>query len=368
MMITSSAMAWTHIVAFGDSLSDNGSEDGCGIQRFSNGDVWVEYFAEQMDCTLEDRAWGGAVTGGEDKQVPSLLEQVSEFTAQTPEVSKDTLITLWAGGNDLRTITPESDAASIIQNSVVNIGQALTMLISHGAETILIANMPNLGATPGMNKSEITLNAGNQVSLGFNSGLTAVLEQFSEADATIYLLDAYSVLNNWIESSEFDNVTDQFSEAEDTEQSYLFWDDLHPTTSAHSKLADEVFAVFQSVDESGHFCMNVKNDWNLDFPCVSFAGKGYGFTLKPQKTDVNQLGWIWQMDMSTFGHAQFFGRSSACLTISETLSLEVSQAALNGLKFKFNLIPFVDTQSEGGLFWEIEPGSFQLMEIEIRDL
>jgi len=60
-----SASSYSSIVAFGDSLSDNGhAEDGYGFGIFSNGDVWVEYLADSnnLNCTLYDYAYGGAKT------------------------------------------------------------------------------------------------------------------------------------------------------------------------------------------------------------------------------------------------------------------------------------------------------------------
>ena len=63
---TYTAFAYSNIVAFGDSLSDNGN-----IERATNGYVWVEYLAdyEHLDADLYNFAQAGATT---------------EFTLQSP--------------------------------------------------------------------------------------------------------------------------------------------------------------------------------------------------------------------------------------------------------------------------------------------
>lgn len=57
------AQEFTHIVAFGDSFTDNGHIDGHGFNRDSNGKVWVEYLSDKLQAQdLDNRAWGGART------------------------------------------------------------------------------------------------------------------------------------------------------------------------------------------------------------------------------------------------------------------------------------------------------------------
>src|ERR1035441_9762115 len=66
-----SAGAYTAVIAYGDSLSDNGNLFAATGQppapywngRFSNGPVTVEYLANSLHSPLLDFAWGGATTG-----------------------------------------------------------------------------------------------------------------------------------------------------------------------------------------------------------------------------------------------------------------------------------------------------------------
>lgn len=58
---TSQCRTFQHLVVFGDSLSDNGIDDGHGFLRYSNGKVWPEYLSEAMAAkSVEVRAWSGA--------------------------------------------------------------------------------------------------------------------------------------------------------------------------------------------------------------------------------------------------------------------------------------------------------------------
>lgn len=90
-----SAAAFNDIVAFGDSLTDNGNiyaisggllpdPDTYYEGRFSNGPVWVEYMAAQLKLngTLDDNAYGGAKSGWDsDVFSVGLKSQVAAFLA-----------------------------------------------------------------------------------------------------------------------------------------------------------------------------------------------------------------------------------------------------------------------------------------------
>ena len=81
------ASAYSSIVTFGDSLSDNGTAtDGVGFGTWSNGSVWATYLADSnhLNTTLYDYAYGGALTGLGNVAVGSTTEyglnwQVDKF-------------------------------------------------------------------------------------------------------------------------------------------------------------------------------------------------------------------------------------------------------------------------------------------------
>jgi phospholipase/lecithinase/hemolysin len=154
------AQAYSDILAFGDSLSDNGRygqyntansytnpADTYGLKRFSNGPVWVEYLAQNLGVSLLDMAYGGATTSNDAPAAAAyggltmlgLQWQVGVYGATFNTISANTLITVWAGGNDMFNgrdpITAAANIASAIQN-----------LIGMGGMTFLVPNL-NLGNT-----------------------------------------------------------------------------------------------------------------------------------------------------------------------------------------------------------------------------
>jgi hypothetical protein len=94
-MTCESAEVFDEIVMFGDSLSDNGNLISFGEQyaldpelyyqsRLSNELIWVEYLSnpERLNISLNNRAFGGAETGG-GMTPPDLIVQVTGYIADT---------------------------------------------------------------------------------------------------------------------------------------------------------------------------------------------------------------------------------------------------------------------------------------------
>ena len=256
------ANTYTSILAFGDSLSDNGvygqyadslsytsSSDMYGIHRKSNGPVWVEQLAgTYLHVPLLDLAYDGATTGWDDPgeyaatnnpvylSTGGLLWQVNLYlnTLSGP-ISSNTLVTVWAGANDFYNNTPYATAAD-------NIYDALKSLAKAGFQNFLVPNLPDIGKTPQYNGTAAASNA-TLWCQDFNLDLAdeiAILAAKYPGDH-FYTLDAYDLVNNMIANPGmygFENVTDEWVNrpAGDT-GTYLFWDDKHPTTEADSILA-----------------------------------------------------------------------------------------------------------------------------------
>jgi len=154
--VPSQGYSYSHVLAFGDSLSDNGiyqgyggepgntnSSDVYGFRRFSNGPVWVEYLAGSMGATLLDMAYGGATTSWDNPaahlSTTGLFWQVSTYSAVFGSIPDDTLVTVWAGGNDMFNARDPITAAD-------NIATAITTLIGLGGDTFLVPNLTKGGA------------------------------------------------------------------------------------------------------------------------------------------------------------------------------------------------------------------------------
>ena len=233
--------AYSGVLAFGDSLSDNGNADGFGITRFTNGPVWVEYMAGPtgLNVPLFDMAFGGATTGYDNPAAglayTGLNWQVDYYLANfSSQVSTSTLVTVWAGPNDLFQGRSYADAAD-------NVELALTKLATAGFENFLVMNLPNVGATPEF-KGTLNEAGATDWSMAFNALLAVDLAGLQAAfpGDHFYTFDTFSLLNTVIANPSaygFTNVTDKWID-NPAGTGYLFWDGVHPTTQAHSMIAD----------------------------------------------------------------------------------------------------------------------------------
>ena len=254
VFMPSAASAFTNIVTFGDSLSDNGTSatDSYGITIDSNGPVWADYLANSSHFNISqlDLAYVGATTGTDNPSAAShygaqsadtgMMSQVSTYLALTDSnISSNSLVALWGGADDLfqgRTYTA----------AVSNIGTEVQELEGAGAKNFLLLNLPNIGATPYFQS------LGTQVSgsatawcQAFDADLsTEVTTLQSQAPGDhFYTFDVYSFLT----AIDADPSAYGFSSL-----SAVYWTDgLHPSTQTHSLLADDVYAQIEGVPEPG---------------------------------------------------------------------------------------------------------------------
>ncbi|MCG8548787.1 MAG: SGNH/GDSL hydrolase family protein [Desulfobacterales bacterium] len=211
------ATTFDNLVVFGDSLSDTGQ-----IGRFSDGDIWVETLARSLGLTLYNNAYAGATTGYDNPGVgltnTGLLWQVDEYVSSLP--SEYSLVTVWAGANDLANNRG-------YENAVANIATALGLLYEAGFRYFMVPNLPDIGNTPiAQATGETYVQAASLWSREFNAYLAAMLTDFAEQNqgAVLYDLDIYAV---------FDEYT---VNAEDWEK--LFWTDgYHPSSVGHNLIA-----------------------------------------------------------------------------------------------------------------------------------
>lgn len=254
------AHAYSSILAFGDSLSDNGyyeyypggtpgntnPADIYGFQRYSNGPVWVEYLAEDMGLSLLDMAYGGATSGWDNPAASSatgnayfdtntgLQWQVDVYQSTYGTIAPGTLITLWAGGNDmfnfLKGMLNDPYTEVSMQNFIngnynpaaaaANIGLAIETLISLGGSSFII---PNLGIT-------------NSWIEAFDDHLAGVLAslQLLYPEVDIYALDMNFVVppDDWIPAED-----GTYLNPNGFTGTFVSWDGTHPTTESHAIIA-----------------------------------------------------------------------------------------------------------------------------------
>ncbi len=282
--------AYTSIVVFGDSLSDVGNDaylsnakygfsaqvpgplTGYTNGRFTDGTdtlpaahnyngVWVEQLAAQLAAKPavtaslnggRNYAYGFATTNtgtvpftygpgnALSFTVNNMGQQLQDYLATKPTVNSSTLFVVWGGANDLLNATSTNDIVAAATREVGIVQQ----LIAAGATDILVPNLPPLGLIPRLNGSAAAAAQATAAAQGFNQTLAAGLAQVQAAAGTsvrLYQLDIYTLFNTVVGPPVgygFANVkSSSQGNATVNPDTYLFWDDLHPTTYGHSLIA-----------------------------------------------------------------------------------------------------------------------------------
>jgi phospholipase/lecithinase/hemolysin len=278
---------YTSIVIFGDSLSDTGNvahltQDKYGVRvpgpvadytdgRFTDGDdtlpaaqkyfgVWIE----QLAATLPSKpiitnsldggtnyAYGFALTGRGTTllsltptlsvTVNNMGQQITDYLATKPVISNRTLFVLWGGANDILTATSLDD---VIKASIEET-KDIQRLIDAGATQFIIPNLPPLGLVPRLNGSPTTSIPATTASIVYNefqeAGLTLLKELHFGKRLRFHQLDVFSLFSRIVASPSSYSLADVTSSSQGDytvdPDTYLFWDDLHPTTKGHEILA-----------------------------------------------------------------------------------------------------------------------------------
>lgn len=276
-----SARAITNMVAFGDSLSDNGnlsalsgglfpSTTATGGQpayragRLSNGTTWVENLASTLGVPLLNRAFAGALTdtrntaSGFLPSAPGMQTVVDAYTASLSSADPNTLYVLWGGANNYFNGTPG--------NPVGDLSTQINQLVAKNAKQFLIVNLPNLGNTPGgaANGAGAALNTATTAHNTAVASLVSTVDALAGVDAK--LLDVNALFTQVQASPATFGLTNVSSpyvlsgtlpgETTPTQgynptiinptlnvDGFLFYDEIHPSAAAHRLIASRALAV-----------------------------------------------------------------------------------------------------------------------------
>lgn len=221
-MASASAVSYSGITIFGDSLSDTGNilvATGGALPvapyfagRFSDGAIWTDFLAGGLGFSAtaslmggQNYAFGGARTGT-DANPPGLLAQTGGLWAPSVGGAADPnrLYVLVGGGNDMRDArtafqgdTPADEAgrqaAAVI--AATQLSASLNVLASNGAKTVLMGNLPDLGRTPeavALGLVDASTDATNR----FNALLPGVIAYGSSLGLSMRFVDLAGVAND----------------------------------------------------------------------------------------------------------------------------------------------------------------------------
>ena len=220
------ALGYSSITSLGDSLSDNGN-----VMRATDGFLWVELLADHYAVPLVDIAYVGATTGYDNPAIGSPVTGLQWQVEQLSSLSADSLITVWAGANDLLQLRSPFDAAS-------NIDVALENLYLAGGRDFVVPNLPDMGNLPSVVVDPLASSAANLWTLAFNTSVANLLQGFNgrHNDVNLYFIDVFTIFNQYPVGS--------------PEWSSLFWvDGFHPSSLGHQMVYDEVAAAIDPVPE-----------------------------------------------------------------------------------------------------------------------
>ncbi len=284
---------FSKVVVFGDSLSDVGNirnrtfnkslgtvdypsntfnyangrftNDRTGTDpqsRLYNG-VWHEELATQFlkitpaTASLNgglDFAFGGATTNDGTHEesvggpvtitVTDMGNQVGEYLSRNI-ADPNALYAVWGGGNDLF----NDDSQANVAGTVSRVQGLVTRLTNAGARYFIVPNVPPLGAVPKYASDVTTGNLKNVASLEYKRELKIALEATVQSfknqgiNITLYPLDVWlNFVKMAATPSRYGlvNVTDSAQgQSSVNPDQFVFWDDIHPTTAVHYRLAQE---------------------------------------------------------------------------------------------------------------------------------
>jgi outer membrane lipase/esterase len=285
---------------FGDSLSDNGNIMRLtGVtypaapyygSRFSNGPVWAEYFPSLAGLNFKasnDYAVGGAFTGPISlggltfnnlintettafPTLPSIQTEIASFAAAGGHFGAGDVVGLWGGANNyfaaasLVQANPTQATAIVttqVGTAISQLGADAQALIGLGARTLIVPNLPPLGLTPSYNTSAQGIALGNAFSSAHDTYLPQEMALLhAQTGANIIVLNEAQLFSQVVANPSaygFSNVTQACINVTSCvtgttaqQNTYLFWDTVHPTTAAHLIIAEyaaDAYHNFQSL-------------------------------------------------------------------------------------------------------------------------
>lgn len=241
--------AYNKMIVFGDSLSDIGNGG-----RFSDGPIWVERMAESLDLPpLRPSSQGGgdyAVAGARSQgETPmGIREQVASYLKSNEgKADADALYVLFGGANDVLAAGCTGDHDQAMRVAAETMAASVHTLINAGARNVLIANLPDIGAAPGIqSKGKDCAVRTQELTSVFNKALAHDLDAL-ELDTNGVRLDRLDL------STLFQRMISERTRAGANVgvgachrggcDSGLFWDELHPAKAAHAEVADEALTL-----------------------------------------------------------------------------------------------------------------------------
>lgn len=269
---------YSSLFVFGDSLSDTGNVfaatpnplipvqvptgpyvDG----RFSNGDVWADRLIDEFRGAGRP-AFGfafGLANAGFDGPSVDLSEQIGLFDASgaAAALGSRPLAALWFGANDIFAATDAGLPTPVVESVGAGAAQAVAKgvvaLSARGISDFLVFNLPDLGRTPAYATADPDL--ADEATAGaeaFNATLPLALTALPPS-LNVTTVDVAALFDDLLANPVafgLSNATDACYPGDavvvssgqvpgcsaDVLAASVFFDNVHPTTAVHARIAD----------------------------------------------------------------------------------------------------------------------------------
>jgi outer membrane lipase/esterase len=267
---------------FGDSLSDTGNTSakfGGAVPVYTAGTpyetgqytndtaantgVWASQFAARVGASAIRSSAGGtnySYAGAktyDSNGIDGINTQVSTYIAATSATSSaNDLYVIMIGGNDVGAGLAAANPGLEIQKGLTNIANAVQSLYADGARHFLVANMPDVAATPYVQSLGAAAVGGSQFFVNaWNAGWTTTMNQLTALPGidldrlNFTALSAYATANasalgfsNTTATCFVDATTNPPQTTLQDCNKFFYSDNFHPTVRAHSLIADFAIA------------------------------------------------------------------------------------------------------------------------------
>jgi outer membrane lipase/esterase len=284
------AAQFSNAIFFGDSLVDAGSfkpvlPPGTGLFTTNPGPLWVTPFGQTFGFSVSpanqggtDYAYGGArvtelpgvpPTPPTGAAVP-IATQIANFLAKGPADST-AIYAINGGANDIFTQLTALQAGTITQaQAQANVSLAAAQLAAQivklnvaGAQYIVVWNVPDIGTTPfGLSVGPAGAAQLTAISQLFN---TTLFGRLNATSVPTIRFNAFSLLNEITANPSLYGFTNATTPAcgmtpsllctsanfvtPTAAQTYVFADDVHPTTGAHALIAQAITSMITGPEQ-----------------------------------------------------------------------------------------------------------------------
>jgi phospholipase/lecithinase/hemolysin len=280
------AAPFSKLVVFGDSLSDNGNLailPGYNFLNappyqhgFNNGTPAVAHLAKFLDLPLVPSLFFSGPVYGNNFAVAGakaagnrgidLNTQLAAFLASQGGNAPDgTLYIIFIGGNDIRDMRDQTNgkaAHEVLDKAIRNIKSTLSQLLDAGATHFLVVNSPDIGNIPETRalagKNYNLIRRSSLYTYAYNKKLAETVNHMARRNknGNFVLFDLLTFFNgiagngkayNFIKTNEacYSSAIFQYYPNCDKDKmdSFVYFDEIHPTQRVHERLGRALFAV-----------------------------------------------------------------------------------------------------------------------------